>query len=399
MLINYRYNKFLPITKSIGGTTETAEEHVHFSFGYPSTESFPLQALAQSSATAILQDGRDSLHYSGGSGLAKVKEWIATKSEKVGISPNTQQILITAGASQGLDLAARVLLNEGEEAWVEAPSFFSAIRAFKLAGGVIRAFPIDQDGLRVDALEEALAQSSRNDEPLPKLVYTMPNYHNPGGINLSIERRVKLAQLAEQYGFYVLEDDAYGDLNYTDEQLPSIYSIIPDQTIYLGTFSKIIGPGLRVGWVIANEEVIDKMQVTQLGTSNNPFTQQLISQFIEENSLESHIEQLKLRYRHSRDVMVKALQEQFGENITFEIPKGGFFIWVTFQGEFDADLYTEIAFEHGVSIVSGTAFYEGTGGENQIRLCFSYSSEEQIKRGVEKLAKAYETLKLKGGKQ
>lgn len=399
MLKNYRYNKFLPSTTSIGGTTETAEGHIHFSFGYPNTETFPLEALAKSASTAILQDGAYSLHYSGGNGIEKIKKWIQKKSEKLGITVDIEKILITAGATQGLDLAARVLLNEGDEVWVEAPSFFSAIRAFQLAGGIVRAFPIDENGLQVDVLEEVLADAKKHNKPIPKFVYTMPNFHNPGGINLSLERRIKLAKLAEQYGFYLLEDDAYVDLNYTNEQLPSIYSFLSEQTIYLGTFSKIIGPGLRVGWMIGNEQVIEKLKVMQLGTSTNPFTQQIIAQFIEENSLEAHIEHLKIRYKHLRDVMIQALKKHFGDAITFEVPKGGFFIWLTFRNPFDSDLFTKIAFEHGVSVVSGTSFYVDGSGENQIRLCFTYSSEEQIEKGVERLAKAYEALNLREVKQ
>ncbi len=324
-LQDYQYSKLLPSTPSIGGTRVVDPSYVHLSFGYPSSDLFPIHELSEAASEAILQGGRFSLHYFGGNGPKKVKDWIQQRSHIRSIQVETDQVLITAGAMQAIEVAARVLINPEDEVWVEGPTYFNGLQAFRLAGAKIKTFPIDENGLRVDLLEDALQDARLQNKKIPKFIYAMPNFHNPGGVNLSLERRKRLAELAREYNFYILEDDAYGELSFTNQYLPSIYSFAPDNVIYVSTFSKIIGPGLRLGWVIANNSVLEKINVLMLGSQTNPFTLEIIAHLLDKISFEDHLDRLISVYRKKRDIMIDAIQENFGHHVSFNVPLGGFF--------------------------------------------------------------------------
>lgn len=388
-LQNYQYNRFLPDTPSIGGTTVKAPGHVHLSFGYPSTSLFPIAELSEAASEAILNHGDLALHYSGGEGPEKIKDWIRERSKIRSIFIENNQIIAAAGAIQAIDSAARVLINAGDEVWVESPSFFNALRSFRLAGAKIRAFPIDEHGVRVDLIEKALEEAKLQNGPIPKFFYCMPNFHNPAGVNLSVDRRKKLAELAYQYNFYILEDDAYADLSFDHQYLPAIYSFGPKRVIYLGTFSKIIGPGIRLGWAVGEPFVLEKMRLLLLGSQTSPFTQEIIAHLLEKISFDAHLERLISVYRKKRDVMMEEVQKNFGDHVTYNVPKGGFFLWLIFRPEVETSGFVGQAFENGVSVVDGHSFFDTDEGTHQIRLCFTYCSEEQIRRGVKILADAY----------
>ncbi|MDQ0206941.1 aminotransferase-like domain-containing protein [Alkalicoccobacillus murimartini] len=383
-LKEYEYAKYLPEKSSIGGTITTEDSHVHLSFGYPNSDLFPLQALSEAASEAILSGGHLALHYFGGDGINKTKQWIKESAVHRSIEVDLDQILTTSGAQHAIDVAARTLINTGDEVWVEAPTFFGATQAFQLAGAKITSFPIDRNGLVVDEVEAALKKRKA-----PKFIYIMPNFHNPGGVNLSQDRREKLAKLAEQYSFYILEDDAYGELSFTTDYQPSVYSYAPSHVIYIGTFSKIIGPGVRIGWIIAKGEVLSKLNIFLQGSQTNPLTQEILAQLFTKLSFQTHLTSLIDDYRVKRDVMVEALQQTFQDHISFHIPEGGFFIWVRFKKDIDTDELAARAFRNGVSIVPGTSFYQDNRPSNEIRLCFTYCDAEQIKRGVRILADTY----------
>lgn len=388
---SYEYSKFIPTSPTIGGTTSLVEDHVHLSFGYPNSSLFPLQQLAEAAKKATLEGGQFALHYNGGEGIGKIQRWLQQHVRKRDIHSELQNLLVTVGAGQAIDIVSHTLLNEGDEVWIEAPSFFSAIRSFELVGAKIKAFEIDDNGLRVDLLEQALIQASLNGEALPKLIYTMPNFHNPSGVVLTIERRKKLAELALKYNFYILEDDAYADLNFSNETLPAVYSFASERVIYVGTFSKIIGPGVRLGWLMANEEFVNHASHFMLGTQTNPYTQEIIATLLEEIPFDAYLNHLIEVYRKQRDTMVAALNKYFESHITFNIPEGGFFIYIQFKHAIDVSVLIERAAKKGVSVVGGTAFYVNNEkiAHQQIRLCFTYSDEQQIKKGIERLATTY----------
>ncbi|ANF96874.1 PLP-dependent aminotransferase family protein [Paenibacillus bovis] len=384
-----RLSSRIPAAPSIGSTTVTKPDHIHLSFGFAADSLFPLEALEQSAQQAIRQDGARALQYSGAPGPAYILDWIQSRAASYGIDAETAQILVTNGATQGIALAAQLLLEPGDEVWVEAPTFFSALQAFRLCGASIRAFPIDGEGVQVDKLEEALIAAVHEGRPVPKLFYTMPVYHNPGGVTLSLSRRRQLADLARRYNFYIVEDDAYAELNFTGETFISLYELAPERTIYLNTFSKIIAPGIRLGWMIAHPLLVSRLRILMLGSSTAVFTQEIVAHLLKQLDFEQHRAQLIRHYWRQRDIMVTAIRSELGDEVSFELPEGGFFLWLTFPDQVNTAEMQYIAERHGVSYVAGSHFYHDDSGHNHLRLCFSYCTADRLTEGISRLAAAY----------
>ncbi|WP_141432359.1 PLP-dependent aminotransferase family protein [Bacillus sp. 03113] len=368
---------------------ENYNDIIPLSFGFPAPETLPTKLLSEATDQAMQTQGTSALSYMGGTGPKKVVQWIKDRSKLRSIDVSEKEIIVTNGSMQAIDLATRTLTDPGDQVWIEGPSFFGAIRVFNLAEVGLRSFPIDEHGLRVDLVEQALIEAKANQNPLPKMIYVMPNYHNPGGVNLSLERRKKLAELAYEYNFYVLEDDAYVELNFKQHFLPSIHSFGPERVIYLSTFSKLIAPGIRMGWAIANEEVINKMRILKVDGSTSVFVQEVVHNALEQIDLPKHIDLLISLYRSRKDAMVAAINEYFGDDVTFIEPNGGFFLWLTFNEDVNTSAFLQKAFELGVSYLDGYHFFLQEEGFNHIRLCFTYCDEEQIKKGIKLLATAY----------
>ncbi|MEW4369630.1 PLP-dependent aminotransferase family protein [Paenibacillus kandeliae] len=386
-------SRHIPSTPSIGSTTVTHEDHVHLSFGFAAPHLFPIAELEQASGQAITDHGRQALQYSGAPGPEYILEWVLDRAQHNGIPAQRSDVLITYGATQGLSLAAQLLLEPGDEVWTEAPTFFSALQAFRLSGATISSFPLQEDGLNIDALEEALIQAKTEGRSLPKLLYTMPTYHNPGGVTLSLVKRHRLAALARAYNFYLLEDDAYAELNFTGEYLPTLYSLAPERTIYLNTFSKIIAPGIRLGWAIAHPLLIDKLRILMLGGSTGVFTQEILASLLSRLDFEQHLHQLNDHYRTQRDIMAAAIDRHFGDEVHYVLPEGGFFLWLTFPEHVDTTILQQLAADRGVSIVDGRSFYPDRHTHHHVRLCFSYCTSLQIEKGISRLAAAYKDYK------
>ncbi|RYL92490.1 PLP-dependent aminotransferase family protein [Sporolactobacillus sp. THM7-4] len=362
---------------------------IPLAYGFPAPESFPIQKMADAAVSALYSQGREALQYSGGPGQRRVLQWIKERSRLRSIDVEEDNILVTSGSSQGIDLVARTLTDPGDHVWVEAPTFFGALRSFRLADAQLTAFPIDENGLRVDLVEEALIKAKKNHQSLPKFIYVLPNYQNPTGVNLSVERRKKLAELACEYNFYILEDDAYVELNYDGPFQPSIYSFAPRRVIYLSTFSKIIAPGIRMAWAIADKEVLDKMRIMKPDGLTSVFVQEVISNFLDKVDFESHRRKLVDCYRPRRDAMVAAIRDFFQDEVSFTETRGGFFLWLTFSPEVDTSELLNVAVEKGVSYVDGRHFFLEERPSNQLRLAFSFCNEEEIRNGIGKIAEAY----------
>jgi 2-aminoadipate transaminase len=393
MMESYVYNRFLQNTKTLGGTKNDHPDHVHLSFGFPSSELFPVRELAEAARTATLEQGSRALHYFGGSAIGKLPRWVGGRLEKIGIRVPAEQIKITVGAAQAIEISARILCNANDEVWVENPSFFGAIRMFRLAGAAqIRAFEIDKDGILIEPLQAELARRAETGEAMPKLLYVMPNFQNPTGVVLSVERRKQLAKLAQKYGFYILEDDAYFELNYTNTFLPAIHSFAPEHVIHIGTFSKIVGPGVRLGWAIVPPVLLKFVQQFMSGSQTNPYMQEIVSTYLKQNDFQAYLDRLLAHYKDQRDAMVAALAETFGDLVDVQVPGGGFFLCVRFRKPTDVIRLTELAEQHGVSVLDGSAFYANREGRDTIRLCFTYCSKEQIVTGIQRLFEAYQKL-------
>lgn len=363
---------------------------VPLSYGSPISDAFPYQALEQASAQAIQAQGADALQYAGADGPSVVRKWIAARSSLRGIQAVPEQVLVTYGSGQAIDFASRAILEPGDHVWVESPTFFGALNTFRASEAVLTSFPIDSDGLKIDAVEEALEKAVRLNLPLPKLLYCIPNYHNPGGISLSAERRQRLAKLAEKYNFFILEDDAYSELNFEDNFLPAIYTFSPQRTIYLGTFSKTIAPGIRVGWALASQEVIGKLNTFFHGSRASVFTQQIVGNLLQNFGFENHIDELITRYRSQRDSLIAALDKHLGDAVEYTEPGGGFFVWLRFKQNIDTGELVRYAAEKGVSFIDGRQFYlNPDDGAQYARLSFSYCESDALELGVARLAEAY----------
>ncbi len=389
-LKKFVFAKRVPEVPPLGAAqAANQQEVIPFSFGSPTSDLFPYDDLKNAAVEAILSQGRSALQYSGARGPQIVQEWIADRSRLRSIEVGTDQILVTYGSQQAIDYAVRTLLEPGDHVWVEAPTYFGAVSTFRTAEAEITSFPIDGDGLQVDLVEAALREAESRKLPLPKLVYIMPNFQNPGGVNLSLERRKRLAELAYEYNFFILEDDAYVELSFEGRHLPSVYSLAPERVIYLSTFSKIIAPGIRLGWAIASRDVISRMNTFFQGSRASVFSQEIVAQMLREFPFESHVDALNKRYRDNRDVMVESLRKHFGDDVDFVLPEGGFFVWLTFRPEVDTSRFVKDAYDRGVSFIDGKQFFVGPEGARHARLSFSYCNEEQILRGVKLMAESY----------
>ncbi|MGG3575354.1 PLP-dependent aminotransferase family protein [Bacillus gobiensis] len=393
-LTEFSFSKRFPELPLISAAL--AEEHPDFvplSFGFPAKESFLIPLLSEAAVSALQTQGPESLQYTGGTGPKKVNEWIKKRSELRSIQSENENILVTSGSMQAIDLATRTLADPGDHVWIEAPSFFGAIRQFSLAEVELTSFPIDEDGLRVDLVEQALIEAKIKGKPMPKMFYVMPNYHNPTGVNLSLERRKKLAELAYEYNFYVLEDDAYVELSFSGGYVPSIYSFGPERVIYISTFSKIIAPGIRMGWTIAGEQVINKMRMLKSDGSTSVFVQEIVSQFLAKIDFAQHVQYLTSIYRARKDAMVRSIHEYFGNEVSYQMPEGGFFLWLTFPAEVNTSEFMEKSLKNGVGYLDGKHFYLQNDELNHIRLSFTFCDEEQIRRGIQRIAESYNDYK------
>lgn len=390
------YPKRVPAAPPVGAAqASTRSDVIPLSYGTPSSDAFPYAELQAASAAAIFQEGRDALQYAGALGPGRVQQWIAERAALRSIHAEQGQVLVTYGSQQAIDFASRALLEPGDHVWVEAPTYFGAVSTFKTAEAVITSFPLDADGIQVDRVEIALREAVQQGNPLPKLLYCMPNFHNPGGVSLSVERRERLARLAYEYNFFILEDDAYAELVYEGQHLPAIYSFGPERVIYLSSFSKIIAPGIRLGWAIGSATVIRHMNSFFQGSKASVFSQEVVAQLFDHLSFDEHLQHLIERYRSSRDVMVDTLREQFGDEVQFQIPSGGFFIWLTFPEEVRTSEFVKDATDQGVSFLPGSQFFVTPEGGHQARLSFSYCNAEDIQRGVLRFAEAYRHYKTR----
>lgn len=391
---NFKFpHKFSGVPVIGGAFTKSQTELIPLSYGYPHPDTFSIEELIKASENALSIDGRNALQYTGGKGKANLINWIKKRVEHIKINVTDENILVTSGANQAIDLVTRSLTNPGDSIWVESPSFFGALRYFYLAEANIQAFPLDKNGVLVDEIEDELRKVKESKSAIPKIIYVIPNHHNPEGVSLSIERRQKLAELAREYNFFIIEDDAYGELTFDGDKPPSIYSFCPDRVIYIGSFSKVFGPGLRLGWTIANKNTLNKIRTLKSDGSTSVFVQEIIYRMLEEFDFDDHINYLKHFYKRRKDLMVNAIREYFSTDVTFNVPKGGFFIWLTFPEHVDTkNILQQAITKYSVDFFASEQFYIHEKEHNHIRLSFTYCEENQISESISYIAKAYSDL-------
>ncbi len=348
--------------------------------GLPAPELFPVDEIREATEQVFRDVGPKALQYSATEGLEPLREWIAQSLSNAHHSVDPDQVLVTSGSQQGLELIGKTLLDPGDTVAVESPSYLGALQAWNAYEVDYHTVATDEGGANLASLEKAMRQDI-------KFAYLLPNYQNPTGLTINESRRRQIAELAQHYSVPLIEDDAYRLLGFDGEPLPSLQSFAPELGIYLGSFSKVVAPGLRIGWMVAPRELMTELlkakQACDLHTST--YSQQLIIALLHNNLLEQQLERIRSTYRRRCQTMLDALAEHLPEGSTWTEPQGGMFVWVRLPEGFDALELLKVAVEHKVAFVPGSAFYASGGDPRTLRLSFSKPNEDEILTGVARL--------------
>jgi len=389
-------------------------EIISFAGGMPAPEVFPVESFRAAADRVLAREGRRALQYGPTEGYRPLREWIVQQMARYGIESAPENVLITSGSQQALDLIGKIMINPGDLILTERPSYMGALQAWRAYQAEFVSVPTDADGLRVDLLEEALCAG-------PKFMYILPNFQNPGGITLSRERREQLIAIADHYGVPIIEDDPYGELRYEGDHLPPLVVIDAERlkgrapqgevyygddahngngraymrgnVIYLSTFSKTLAPGLRLAWLVAPVEVVQRCVVAKQGVDLHTATlnQMLAYEVLtgEDDFLDKHVRRIRAVYRERRDVMLAALETYFPDEVHWTYPQGGLFLWVTLPEGLDAAKLLKDALAHQVAYVPGGAFHPEGGGDNTLRLNFSLCDPQRIETGIQRLGEVF----------
>ncbi|MDI6723655.1 MAG: PLP-dependent aminotransferase family protein [Methanobacterium sp.] len=356
---------------------------ISFAGGLPNPKSFPVKEIEEAVSKVLSQNGNEILQYSTTEGYLQLREYIAERYSKKGLKVNADEILITNGSQQGIDLVGKVFLNKGDKVLVESPTYLAAIQSFGLFEPEFKSVPLLEDGVDITALQKTF------DENKIKLFYSVTNFQNPTGITYSKEKRQEVAEILKNEDTIFVEDNPYGEIRFLGEDIPPVKSYLEDGVLF-GSFSKIVSPGMRLGWIVANEEIMEKIIIAKQASDlhSNYFTQRVVYQYLIDNNVDEHIEKIKKMYRNQRNLMISMIKEHFPENVKYTEPEGGMFLWVTLPEDLSSlDLF-DLAIKENVAFVPGNAFFADGSGENTLRLNFSNSDEEKIEEGIKRLGKA-----------
>jgi len=356
---------------------------INFAGGLPASELFPETHLKAAAERVFEKHGPKALQYSLTQGIFELRKVLA---ERVSSSDNkfsADTILITTGSQQGLDMLGRAFINRGDYILTESPTYLGALSAFNFYGAKYCTVPMDEEGMIVDMAEEQIKKFK------PKLIYMVPTFQNPTGITMSLRRREALVELAGRYQIPIIDDNPYGELRYSGEVVPSLKSLGGNAVISLGTFSKIISPGVRTGWVAACPDVIRVIEKVKQGSDlhSTTFTQYMIYEYIAADHLDRHIQLIIDAYRKRRDVMLDSMANEFPECVKFTRPEGGLFLWITLPEGVSATEVFDKAVEAGVALVPGKTFYPHEDSDQNFRVNFCHASEDNIREGIKRLAK------------
>jgi len=372
-------------------------EIISFGGGLPAPDVFPVKRFEEACRKVLTEQGSQALQYGTTEGYQPLRDMIARHMSRYGIVASADNVLITSGSQQALDLIGKLLINRGDRILVEAPTYLGALQAFNVYGAQYVSVPVDNDGLITEHLDSSLRTG-------PKFMYVLPNFQNPAGVTLSEGRRHQLILLADKYGIPIIEDDPYGQLRYEGEHIAPLVVLDRENlrrdngftlgnVIYLSTFSKTLAPGIRLAWIVAPEDVITKLvqlkQAADLHTST--FNQYVAYEVAKDGFLDQHVKLIRQVYRERRDAMLQALHEYFPHEVTWTHPKGGLFLWVTMPPGTDSNTLFQAAIAEQVAFVPGDSFYAPNGhneGGRHMRLNFSHSQPEQIREGIRRLSVA-----------
>ncbi|WP_084079508.1 PLP-dependent aminotransferase family protein [Demequina sp. NBRC 110057] len=361
-------------------------EVVSLAGGMPYIGGLPLDELGAMAQRLIVEQGEVALQYGSGQGDEGLREQITQVMALEGISAHPDDVVVTTGSQQALDLVSTVFLDPGDVVVAEAPSYVGALGVFRAHEADVVHVPMDEDGLVPEALDRTLGELAAAGRRV-KFLYTVPNFHNPGGVTLTLERRPQVVEICRRHGVLILEDNPYGLLGFDTEPLPAMRSMSEEGVIYLGSFSKTFAPGYRVGWAVAPHAVREKLVLASEAAILSPSnaSQLAIRAYLEHFDWQGQIKKFREQYRERRDAMISALEEHIPE-ASWNVPDGGFYVWVKLPEGLDAKSMLPRAVTARVAYVSGTAFYADGQGRDHMRLSFCYPTPERIREGVRRLA-------------
>jgi 2-aminoadipate transaminase len=361
---------------------------ISFAGGLPAPETFPVNDLKEIVLEVLEKEGADGLQYGTTEGDPLLRKLLAERHNSQGLTIGIENLTITTGSQQALDLIARILIDPGDYILCGLPSYLGGLNAFSVYGAKLKGITLDEDGMKPDDLEETIIHLKELDRKI-KFIYVIPDFQNPAGITLPESRRIRIIELAEKYDLLIVEDSPYREVRFEGDPQRMMYEL--DDTgrvVTLCTFSKILTPGFRVGWVIGNPDIIDKIvmakQTADLCTS--PFLQKIIARYIEKGLLDKNLKKTIALYSERRDQMIKCFRKYMPENVTWTEPQGGLFLFVTLPSHIDSDTILKKAIEKNVAFVSGSSFFCNDSGRNTMRLNFSFSNTEEIEEGVKRLS-------------
>jgi 2-aminoadipate transaminase len=360
---------------------------ISFAGGLPSPQTFPIDAMREASERVLRDDGKAALQYAASEGYAPLREWVAQDLLKQGMRITPDQVLITTGSQQGLDLVAKILIDAGSRILVETPTYLGALQAFTPMEPVAVGVDSDDHGVDADDLRAKVGTGADK----ARFVYLLPNFQNPTGRTMTEERRAAVAQVAVESGLPIIEDNPYGDLWFDAPPAPSLSSRHPEGSVYLGSFSKILAPGLRLGYLVAPPALYPKLlQAKQAADLHTPsFNQRVVAEVLKDGFIERHVPTIRALYKQQCEAMLAALdREMVGLGLSWNRPVGGMFLWVQLPKGLKAIPLLDKAVEKGVAFVPGSAFYAEGADESTLRLSFVTATVDQINTGMKALAAA-----------
>lgn len=354
--------------------------------GLPASDLLPLSVLERATNRVFKKVGARAFQYGNTEGLSELRNEIALRFNPPGHAISAENVIITSGSQQGLDLVSRLLCNPGDTLLTESPTYVGAIQAFELNGVNLQPLPTDESGISVSALQAAMSQ------PQVKGAYFIPNFQNPSGVQWSDERRTQVVETLLASSLFIIEDDPYGDLGFTDLEPTSLMATIPDRTIYLGTFSKRLAPGIRIGWVVADPQMISKLSDLKQGVDlhTSTFTQYVALEALRDPELPAQMDAVRAVYAERCQVAMNVLSEELSGIASWTRPNGGMFLWLTLSGDIDTGLLLDkLIHEEKIAYVPGAAFYPDGRGKNQLRINFSANPTDVLEDSLYRLCKFF----------
>ena len=363
---------------------------ISFAGGLPNPISFPHKEIAEAAAVVLNDSSNEALQYSSTEGYKPLRNYIADRYCGAGLDVEPDQILMINGSQQGLDLIGKIFLNRGDVMLIERPTYLAAIQSFGFYEPNFVSIPLLNDGVDLQTLKNKLKTLN------PKLFYSIPNFQNPTGITYSRKKREKIGEIFNQSSTIFVEDNPYGEIRFIGNDLPCVKTYL-NNSILLGSFSKIVSPGIRLGWIVADDEIMKHLITAKQASDlhSNILTQMIVHHYLKGYDVETHLKLIRKMYRTQRDCMVAMIKKYFPQDVKYTKPEGGMFLWVTLPVGMSSMELFEAAIDENVAFVPGEAFYSENPEKNTLRLNFSNSDEKRIQEGIKRLGHAIKNLKKK----